>query len=682
MSANKGQYDEQIHDFKPLLDGSLMKSRLTPPHYKLSTQPKRSMHWVSCLFIGLLLLASKAQAEPQMLNFNQADIQSVIATVGEITGKTFVIDPRVQGQVTVISSQPLEEDELYSVFLSVLRVQGFAAISDGNVVRVVPDAVAQQQAAGNGSGGEAIVTRILPLENISATEALPLLRPLLPQTAHLVAHEASNTLIAADRAANIDRLQSIIRRIDRAEQSEVEVIPLQHASASELMRTLQMLNPNQTEIVIADERTNSLLLSGDSSRRLRVRTLISHLDTPLDAGGNTQVIHLSYATAEELVPILQGVVDQVVGGSDGAPTVEATARIQAHAETNSLIISAQPAQLRSLQSVIRSLDIPRAQVLVEAIIAEVTLDTARELGIQWQATSNLADGDGLIGGTNFGTGGNNILSQVFNPIGSPGAIPPGPGLNLGYLAGTTSILGNEILELGAVLRALSTDSDSNVLSTPSIVTMDNAEASISVGQEVPFITGQFTNTSVDTAAGQVNPFQTINREEVGILLTVTPKINEGDSVILTIQQEVSSLLPAVGAVDLITSKRTLSTQVMVRDNDILVLGGLISDDLQETEDRVPGLGNIPVLGELFKFRSNRQVKRNLMVFIRPRILRDPNLSRDISTSKYNFIRARQLEQRANAQGLTPEGEIPLLPELYEYLQTSPELLQPQEDDDL
>ncbi len=660
-----------------------MKSRLIPFDTKLPGLSKRSILMaVNSLLVGLILMTGRLHAEPQMLNFNQADIQSVIATVGEITGKTFVIDPRVQGQVTVISSHPLEEDELYSVFLSVLRVQGFAAISDGNVVRVVPDAVAQQQASANGSSGEAIVTRILPLESISATEALPLLRPLLPQTAHLVAHESSNTLIAADRAANIDRLQSIIRRIDRSEQSEVEVIPLQHASAGELMRTLQMLNPNQTQTVVADERTNSLLLSGDSGRRLRTRTLISHLDTPLDAGGNTQVIHLNYATAEELVPILQGVIDQVVEteGDDGSSTLEASARIQAHAETNSLVISAQPAELRSLQSVIRSLDIPRAQVLVEAIIAEVTLDTARELGIQWQATSNLADGDGIIGGTNFGTGGNNILSQVFNPIGSPNAVAPGPGLNLGYLAGTTSILGNEILELGAVLRALSTDSDSNVLSTPSVVTMDNAEASISVGQEVPFITGQFTNTSVDTAAGQVNPFQTINREEVGILLTVTPKINEGDSVILTIQQEVSALLPAVGAVDLITSKRTLSTQVMVRDNDILVLGGLISDDLQETEDRVPGLGNIPVLGELFKFRSNRQVKRNLMVFIRPRILRDPNLARDISNNKYNYIRARQLDHRANAQGLTPEGEIPLLPELYEYLQTSPELLQPQEDD--
>lgn len=633
---------------------------------------------MNAVCLAFLLPWASLQAEPQMLNFNQADIQSVIATIGEITGKTFVIDPRVQGQVTVISSQPLEEDELYDVFLSVLRVQGFAAISDGSVVRVVPDAVAQQQAVNGSNGGEEIVTRILPMNNISAADALPLLRPLLPQTAHLVAHEASNTLIAADRAANINRLQTIIRRIDRAEQAEVEVIPLQYASASELVRTLQMLNPNQTQGIVADERTNTLLLSGDSNRRLRTRTLISHLDTPLESGGNTQVIHLNYATADELVPILQGVVDQEAGTANGAGDGAALAgnntRIQAHAETNSLIISAQPAELRSLQSVIRSLDIPRAQVLVEAIIAEVTVDTSRELGVQWQATSSIngPNDSGFLGGTNFGTGGNNILNQTFDPTGAL----PGGGLNIGYISGTTSILGTDVLELGAVLRALSSDTDSNVLSTPSIVTMDNAEASISVGQEVPFVTGQFTNTSTNDAGGQVNPFQTINREEVGILLTVTPKINEGDSVILTIQQEVSSLTSAIGAVDLITNKRTLSTQVMVPDNDVLVLGGLITDDLEENEDRVPGLGDIPILGELFKFRSNRQVKRNLMVFIRPRILRDRKLQQDISSSKYNFIRARQLEQREQPRGLTPRDEMPLLPELFEYLQSTPEGAQP------
>ena len=652
--------------------------------------PCQLLLWAS-LFTSMSLLA-----QPQVLNFNQAEIQSVIATMGEITGKTFIIDPRVQGQVTVVSSSPLERDEMYGVFLNVLQVHGYAAIEDGNVVRIVPDAVARQQSGSSvqngGPGGENIVTRILPLRNISASDALPLLRPLLPQGAHLMAHDASNTLIAADRANNIERLQNIIARIDKAEQSEVEIMRLEHASATSLLRIIEEMNSSGTSKVLADERTNSLLLSGDPAGRLRLRTLISHLDTPLDQGGNTQVVHLNYADAQEMVPILQGLIEQQAASSGAGQGASAgsgmQARIQAHQQTNSLIISAQPDELRSMKNVIRSLDIPRAQVLVEAIIAEVTVDTSRELGVQWQATGSLdpildVDGnviglqDGVIGGTNFGSGGNNIINQTFFNPENPAL--PSNGLNIGFLSGTTSILGTEVLELGVVLRALSSDSNSNILSTPSIVTMDNAEASISVGQEVPFITGSFTNTSVDSASGQVNPFQTINREEVGILLKVTPKINEGDSVILTISQEVSALLgQTAGASDLITSKRTLSTQVMVQDNDVLVLGGLITDDLMEVEDRVPGLGDVPLLGNLFKTRSNRKVKRNLMVFIRPRILRDRDLSNAISAGKYEFMRASQLEMRERAQGLSPEEEMPLLPELYQYLQSTPEQLQPQE----
>jgi len=662
---------------------------------KVFQRPRPEMFMRQLVFALCACSSMALLAQPQVLNFNQAEIQSVIATMGEITGKTFVIDPRVQGQVTVISSKPLQPDEMYGVFLNVLQVHGYAAIEDGSVVRIVPDAVARQQSGSNQNnsmGGENIVTQILPLSNITASEALPLLRPLLPQGAHLVAHDASNTLIAADRASNIERLRSIIARIDKAEQSEVEIMRLEHASATSLLRIIDEMNSSGTSKVLADERTNSLLLSGDPAGRLRLRTLVSHLDTPLDQGGNTQVVHLNYADAQEMVPILQGLVEQQAASAEPAQGSAAGSgmqpRIQAHQQTNSLIISAQPDQLRSMKNVIRSLDIPRAQVLVEAIIAEVTIDTSRELGIQWQATGSLnpilgPDGEvigldsGFLGGTNFGTGGNNIINQTFfNP---DNLALPSNGLNIGYLSGTTSILGTEVLELGVVLRALSSDSNSNILSTPSIVTMDNAEASISVGQEVPFITGSFTNTSVDAADGQVNPFQTINREEVGILLKVTPKINEGDAVILTISQEVSALLgQAAGASDLITSKRTLSTQVMVHDNDVLVLGGLITDDVMEVEDRVPGLGDVPVLGYLFKTRSNRKVKRNLMVFIRPRILRDRDLSNAISAGKYEFMRASQMDMRDRAQGLSPSDEMPLLPELYQYLQSTPEQVQPQE----
>ncbi|MCG8465212.1 MAG: hypothetical protein MI750_10235, partial [Xanthomonadales bacterium] len=387
---------------------------------------------------------------------------------------------------------------------------------------------------------------------------------------------------------------------------------------------------------------------------------------------STQVVHLNYADAASLVGILEAVTQNVqTADADGEPSVGV--RIQAHPETNSLVITASAAEFRTLQSVIRSLDIPRAQVHVEAIIAEVSVDTVRELGVQWQATGSLdpildADGNvigldsGFFGGTSFGANGTNIINLAS------GASAPSNGLNIGYVSGTTEILGNEVLQLGAVLRALRSDADTNILSTPSVVTLDNQEASIQVGQEVPFVTGQFTNSSINNSDGQVNPFQTINREEVGIKLTVTPKINEGDAVILNINQEVSSLAPIAGAVDLITNKRTLTTTVMVPDNAILVLGGLITDDLQETIERVPGLSSIPLIGEAFKFRSTQRVKRNLMIFIRPRILKDRLTLDTLSAGKYDFIRSQQILKRETSDSITPEDEMPLLPELYDYLQ--------------
>ena len=628
----------------------------------------------------LLGLCAQSAAQPQTLNFKDAEIGTVIETIGEITGKTFVVDPGVSGKVTVISSTPLPESKLYGLFESVLRVHGYAAIEDDGVVRVVSDAEAPREAVDSiGGPGESVETHIIQIEHMAASEAVSLLRPLLPQSAHLVSHKASNSIILTTRASNAQRFRQILERVDRAEQAEVEVIRLQHAGAAELVRTLKLVDTRGSgDGIVADERTNSVLLSGDQARRRHLRTLIAHLDTPLESGGNSHVIHLDYADAEALVPVLDGVAGESTAGSgDAAAEQSAPVRIQAHPETNALIITASPADLRSLKSVIQRLDVPRAQVHVEAIIAEVALDTARELGIQWQTTGTLNPirddqgnviglDEGFIGGTNFGSGGSNILNLTTNPVGTP----PSAGLNIGYISGTTEILGTEVLELGGVLRALSSDANTNVLSTPSVVTMDNAEASISVGQEVPFLTGQFTNTGTDTNQGRVNPFQTINREEVGIKLTVKPKINQGDSVMLTIGQEVSSLAPSSGAVDLITNKRTLNTQVLVPDNEVLVLGGLITDDLQETVQKVPGLGDIPLLGELFKFRDQNRVKRNLMIFIRPRILRDRALMKKLSRTKYDYIRAQQLNKREQSDGFTPSEEMPLLPELDAYMQSS------------
>jgi len=605
------------------------------------------------------------------LNFKEADIRSLIGTVSEITGKNFVIDPQVQGRVTVVSSQPLESDEIYPVFLSILRVHGFSAVEDGKVVRIVPDTAARQDGRvpvdEMRRDGDEPVTRIIALEHVSASEVSQLLRPLLPQSAFVAAHEASNTILISDRGSNIRRFESIVQRLDQSSDQELEVIALEHANVAEVVRVINRVYPESGrdgESAIADERTNTVILGGDPSRRLRLRALISHLDTPLEADGQTQVIYLRYAQADSLIPVLESLVEDL--DENGSP-----ARIRAHGETNALVITASPAVYRNIRNVVDQLDIRRAQVLVEAIIAEVAVDTSRELGIQWQFFES---GDsGFFGGTNFESGGRNILNLSAGLGAEDGdAVLPGRGMNVGYVRGRSSLLGVEVLEIGALLRALATDTNSNVLSTPSIVTLDNHEAEINVGQEVPFLTGQFSTQGVATGEGQVNPFQTINREEVGIKLQVRPNINEGDSIMLDIFQEVSNLAPSSGAVDLITNKRTITTRVMVDDGDILVLGGLISDELQENLESVPGLSRIPLLGELFKYRSTSNVKRNLMVFIRPRILHDESMVRDISSDKYSRIRGEQLRQRERPRGLTPAEEMPLLPELYDFLQTPPD----------
>jgi general secretion pathway protein D len=626
---------------------------------------------ITALFLLLCLsLAGHAQ-EGHMLNFKDADIRSLITAVADMTGKNIIIDPQVTGRVNVVSSQPLDPDEVYEVFLSILRVHGYTAVADDNIIRILPDVNARQDGRvpvdDMRASGDEPVTRIIQLEHVRASEAAQLLRNLLPQSAYMVHHEGSNSLIISDRSVNVRRIETIIDRLDAVTDQDIEVISLHHADASEVVSLIgRIYSQDGGQAAVADERTNTIILSGDPNRRLRLRTLISHLDTPLEREGSTQVIYLRYATAESLLPVLEGMLE--ADEEDGQQV-----RLQAHQETNALVVTAAPSAFRGIQSVVNQLDIRRAQVLVEAIIAEVAVDTSRELGIQWQAFSS---GDsGLFGGTNFQSGGNNILNLSAG-AGTPGEegnlLLPGRGLNLGYVSGRTSLLGVEILEIGALARALANDANTNVLSTPSIVTLDNNEASINVGQEVPFLSGSFANQGISSGDGQVNPFQTINREEIGIKLNVTPHINEGDTIILDISQEVSTLAPSAGAVDLITNKRTITTRVMVPDGSMLVLGGLISEDLQEQMENVPGLSQIPLLGELFKYRSTTNVKRNLMVFIRPQILHDDALMDDLTRTKYSGIRDQQLLQRERPAGLTRPADMPLLPELDDFLQTPPD----------
>ncbi len=602
------------------------------------------------------------------LNLKDADVRTFISTVSEITGKNFIVDPRVEGKVNIVSTKPMDRDEVYRVFESVLRVHGFALVTAGDMVKVVPEAIAVQDGGANQGliGPDSLTTRVIPLKYVSPAALMTVLRPLIPQSGQIVASPSGNAIIVTDRAGNVARLESIIARIDTVTDSTIEAIPLTHANAQEVASTLNKLadatNGVKPPMVVADARTNSILLSGESSGRLKLRAMITHLDTPLDAGEATQVVYLRYADAEQLVAILDSVAATLTGGTTAKDTAR-SATIQSHKDTNALIITAAPAVFRALQSVIRDLDVRRAQVLIEAMIAEVSDETAREIGIQWQATDGLT-GEGLVGGTNFPSQGNGgIIGALSNPLGALGA-----GLNLGYITGTTTITGangaeTTIYEIGALAKLLRGDSRTNILSEPSIVTLDNKEATIKVGQEVPFLTGQYTNTGTGGggASQPQNPFQTIERKDVGLTLKVTPHINEGDEVALDISQIVSSLAPSVdGASDLITNNREISTSVMVKDGGMLVLGGLTTHEMTESISKVPALGDIPLLGNLFKYRKANMIKRNLMIFLRPRILRDANQESVLSQEKYNYLRAEQMRVNDLPGNTTPERDQPLL----------------------
>lgn len=625
---------------------------------------------------GLAVAAEEATITP---NFKDADLRSVIEAVSEATGKSFIIDPRVRGEVTLTSSNPMTPSAFYETFLSILQVHDFVAVPAGPVIKIVPSNNARQMPANdlprNFSGGEdEIVTQVLQIKNVAAAQLVPILRPLVPQYGHLVAHPPSNMLIISDRAANVARLMKIIQRIDQSGDQEIEVIPLQYASAGDLVRILTALNQAANAAasggspvsIVADDRTNSILISGDRSDRLRLRALLAHLDTPLEEGGDTQVIYLRYAGAEELATKLNEQA-QSVQRTQGSPQAggggpQGTTVIWADAETNALVITAPPKTMRSLRTVIDKLDIRRAQVLVEAVIVDVTSDRSSELGVTWVVDAS--DTDGGAGATSFNGSTSLGAAQLAGAVASGetstalGLLPDG----LSYAVGRFKDTGTN---WAALLRALRGDANTNILGTPSIVTMDNEEAEINVGQEVPFLTGSFSNATGTT--GTVNPFQTINRQDVGTKLTITPQINEGDAVIMDIALEVSSISQgSTGAVDLITNKRNINNNVIVEDGGIIVLGGLIDESLRESDSRVPILGSIPVLGNIFRSRSTSKIKRNLMVFIRVKILRDENDAFIETNSKYQSMRELQLGKQDDNVSLMPGESRPMLPPIHEF----------------
>ena len=653
--------------------GTRMPPPMTPPA-PITARPAtrwatRAAVFAACLWLasvsGLPTAAAQGAAAQRITpNFKDADITQVIEAVAAATGKNIIVDPRVRAQVTMLSATPMTPDAFYEAFLALLQVHGFVAVPSGKTVKVIPDANARTVPGNDlpdrvSASSDELVTQVVGVRNVSAVQMVAILRPLMPQNAHLAAYPSSNMLILADRANNVNRMVRIIRRIDQESDADVEVVSMQNASASEVVRTMTALNPQQTQAeggmaplrAVADERSNSILLAGDKTQRLRARTLIAYLDTPLVGGGDTRVRYLRYADAEKIAAKLKEQLGASGGAAPGAAGAGASAErsttIWADPGTNALVVTAPAKQMNSLMAIVDRLDIRRAQVIVEAIIVEVSADKAAELGVNW-VLDGTQDGN-VVGGFIEPVGGVSIidLARAVNDPTTLASAPRGTTIGIGRLQDTG-------INFAAVVRALRGDSTTNIIATPSIVTMDNEEAEIKVAQEVPFLTGQYTNTS--GGGTPLAPFQTIQRREVGTLLKVTPQINEGDSVMLKIEQESSSIAASsAGAVDLITNKRTISTRVLIEDGGTVVLGGLIQDSQTGGEQRVPFLGRIPVLGEAFRTRSAKKNKTNLMVFIQPRILRD-GLDATIETNqKYNYIRDEQ-------RRLGPQREVlPLLP---------------------
>lgn len=609
--------------------------------------------------ISALSLAQQVTITP---NYKEADIRQIVEAVGAVTDKNFIIDPRVNAKVTMLSTTPMTPEAFYEAFLAILEVHQLAAMQSGDIIKIIPNATARQyagpMAAGDAAGADDIVTQVIQVQNVGAAQLVPILRPLIPQFGHLAAHPGSNMLIISDRAANVKRMVSIIRRIDLSSDDDIEVVPLQHASSSEIVRVLTALTQQPRAdgapvsiSLVADARTNSILIGGDRADRLRLRALIAHLDTPLEDGGDTQVRYLRYADAEELATKLQQhFQNQTAAAGAGAAGAGAPQNNQisvwADTQTNALVVNAPPKMMRSLMQIVDKLDIRRAQVLVEAIIVEVIADKTAELGVTWAMQGN--NSTTPISATNFPDFGPGVV-QLAGASAGGGDTPTDPsgliGEGLTFGIGRLSDSG---VSFAAILRALEGNANTNIISTPSIVTTDNEEASLNVGQEVPFVTGSFTNTGGNV--GSVNPFQTIQRESIGVKLTITPQINDGDSLLLEISQEISNIAQsAEGAADLITNQRIIETTVIVDDGQILVLGGLLEDVLRESEQRVPVLGSIPVLGALFRSQKTSKVKTNLLVFIRPKILRDAARISTETNAKYNVI--KDLLDETNESGI-------------------------------
>ncbi len=625
--------------------------------------------------LALTLTANTWAAQTWTVNFKDSDIQEVIKFVADVTGKTVVIDPRVKGKVKVISTKPLNEKELLHLFRTVLEIHDFSMVEVGDVLRIIPlkDTRSSPVPVTDGKDDrKGFLTQVIQLQNIAAAKVLPSIRPLVPQHSHLSAYDPSNAIIITDSAENINRIRTLIEKLDQSATPVTEIIELKYASAADLVQVLEKLDkdevrknsPQNSVNLTADKRNNAILITGEDLQRARIKSLIKRLDKPRAQTGNVRVVYLDYADAKTVAETLTKVMSNLSKMGPGGKVENAvSATVEADEATNSLLITASGDDLETLLDVVTRLDIRRAQVLVEAIIAEVSTGDERDLGIEWMYnnTKNGVLGSSISNGTSrIGKVAAGAAAGVDDPN-SQGAITA---IGEALVQGAGQMLGiigaNDNESFVAVLNALEGNSKTNILSTPSILTMDNHEASFTVGDNVPIKTG-----STSATQGSFSPFQTIQREDVGIKLTVTPQVNEGDTVLLDISQEVSALGRET-ADGFITSKREIETQILARSGDVVVLGGLIDESQKRSESRVPFFGRIPLIGRLFRNESKDGSKTNLMVFIKATVVRSDEEMSGTTAMKYKYIREQQEELRNNGFLRFKDNLLPVLPELEQY----------------
>jgi general secretion pathway protein D len=616
-----------------------MKKTIKEPRNNVA---KQLLGWVAALSLMAGLVAQASADELVRINFRDADIRSVIESVAEITGKSFVLDPRVKGKVTIISPEAIDASLLYQAVLSAIQVQGFQAIEDGVVTRIVPFNQAFNFAGG--AGNNELITKVIQVDHVQVANLVPVLKPMMSSGARLQAFAQSNTLVVTDVQSNLVLLESVLKDLDDPELSAVEVISLEHISAGEAVHIAGQLKQlkNQELSLVEDGMNNRVIVSGPGAARRAFKTMLKTLDQPSTKKGSVEVIYLDYSRAAEMKPIVEGMLQsdiflQLAGEAGAEGKSKSNYLIQIDELSNALVVAAPTAVIREIKNVVTQLDRSRPQVLIEAVIAELSEDQAKRLSAQLAYTSKNRGG--------YLTKFDNLLTTLIG-VGADGDVSSADATALGAALGTAAttigvagdfdpVTGKGI---GVLIQALKTDGSTKILSTPSVVTLDNEEATLSVGEEVPFQTGSFTSSN----NGSNNPFTTINREEVGVKLKVKPQISKGDSVRLEIEQESSKVKSGEPGLQT-TSKSTMQTNVLIQDGELLILGGLIEDQTNGTATKVPLLGDIPLLGRLFRSTSKSDSQSVLMMFIRPTIIRTAEDARNLSESKYRHLIKRDLE---------------------------------------